>query len=404
MKKTYLIIAVLVLLSLFLFFGKKSFNLVIISVDSLRPDSIKANAPNISKFSESATVFKNAYTVYPTSVGSYYTLFTGNNYLVGPELSTLKFIDKFDATMNKDYENLASRLQKNGYKTEALVANPKLDKNIFKFGFDEFKSGLNNATVSKNAVERVKSSFGKKFFLWVDFKLPDAVNIDEEKRMFSCIKQKYPVDMSSVPVTYGQNVKQVDVEVGKVMAALKETGLDKNTLIVVYSDKGESFDPRFYGLGKTLYNSDVKSVLAVKKPFQETPGQILDAIDNSKVSDLVLNQLEMKNFPKKINEFTASGLTFFRISYGRNLKVAVADQEFKYIYNLTTDICLPEKDASEFYDLVRDPNEKNNLIGDPKRQRKIAEMRAALSKETMVPIKRAGEEIDVIDRLRSLGY
>ncbi len=404
MKKTYLLIAVLAILSFLIISTKKSYNLVLISIDSLRPDNVKADSQSINKLSESSTVFKNAYTIYPNSVGSYYTLLTGNNYLVNNELSTLKFIEKFDGSKNKDYVNLTSRLKKNGYLTTAFVANQKLNKDIFKYGFDEFKGDLNNETVSKNAVEKIKANSGKNFFLWTDFKIPDAVNINEKKRLFSCIKQSYPEDMTGIPVSYSISIRQLDVAVGAVISALKETGADKNTVVVIYSDKGENFDQKFYGLGKTLYNSDVRSVLIIKDPLQKSSQTISEAIDNSKMSDLILSRLENSKTMKKVDEFVNSGLTFFRISYGRNLKVGVSDNEFKFIYNLTTDGCLPERDASEFYDLVKDPGEKKNLISDPTKQKKIAEMKDALSKQTMVPIKNPGEKIDVIDRLKSLGY
>ena len=401
MKKTYLILIVLILLSFLIFSAKKGYNLVLISVDSLRSDSIKTNAPNLAKFSESATVFKNAYTIYPSSIGSYYTLLTGNNYLVSNELSTLKFIEKFDPIKNNDYVNLSTRLKKNGYTTTALLANPKLDGNIFRYGFDEFKNKLDNESVSKNAVEKIKANSGKRFFLWADFKVPNVMKVDETKQLPLCASQSYP---GNLLVDYGKNVNQVDVAIGKVISALKETGTDKNTVVVIYSDKGENLDLKFYGLGKTLYNSDVRSVLIIKEPLQEASQLISEAIDNSKISDLILNRLDKNNIVKKISGFTNSGLTFFRISYGKNLKVAASDNQFKFIYNLTTDGCLPEKDASEFYDLVKDPNEKNNLINDQTKQKKIEEMKTALSKQTLVPIKKPGEKIDVIDRLKSLGY
>jgi len=401
MKKTYLILIVLILLSFLIFSAKKGYNLVLISVDSLRSDSIKTNAPNLAKFSESATVFKNAYTIYPSSIGSYYTLLTGNNYLVSNELSTLKFIEKFDPIKNNDYVNLSTRLKKNGYTTTALLANPKLDGNIFRYGFDEFKNKLDNETVSKNAVEKIKANSGKRFFLWADFKVPNVMKVDETKQLPLCASQSYP---GNLLVDYGKNVNQVDVAIGKVISALKETGTDKNTVVVIYGDKGENLDPKFYGLGKTLYDTDVKSVLIIKEPLQEASQLISEAIDNSKISDLILNRLDKNNIVKKISGFTNSGLTFFRISYGKNLKVAASDNQFKFIYNLTTDGCLPEKDASEFYDLVKDPNEKNNLINDQTKQKKIEEMKTALSKQTLVPIKKPGEKIDVIDRLKSLGY
>jgi len=404
MKKIFWMTVILIVLSFLLFSIKKDYNLVLISVDSLRPDSINTNAPNIAKLKDSATTFEKAYTIYPNSVGSYYTLFTGNSYLVNNELSTLKFIESFNATKDKDYVNLASQLKKTGFTTTAFLANPKLNSNIVKYGFDEFTGQLDNAAVSQNAVNKIKASFGKRFFVWADFKVPDAVKIDETKQ-FLCSPVTNIVETSNkITTVYSQNVKQVDAEVGKVLAALKSVGADRNTIVVIYSDKGENFDQRFYGLGKTLSESDVRTVLIVKEPQQTTSNVVLAAIDNSKVSGLIMSLLEKNQLKSKVSEFTNKGLTFFRISYGKNLKVAATDSKYKYIYNLTTDACLPEKDASEFYDLIRDPKEKSNLIGDPTKQEKANEMKVSLSGQTMVPIKNLGEKIDVIDRLKSLGY
>jgi len=58
MKKTYLLIAVLAILSFLIISTKKSYNLVLISIDSLRPDNVKADSQSINKLSESSTVFK----------------------------------------------------------------------------------------------------------------------------------------------------------------------------------------------------------------------------------------------------------------------------------------------------------------------------------------------------------
>lgn len=406
MKKFYLAITALLLIgAVLLGLGNRKYNLLLISVNSLRPDVVKTSAPNLSKLSGISTVFDNAYTIYPETVGSHYTLMTGNSYIVKDEVATLKFIENFDQTRNKDYANLASKMKTAGYDTFAYVADQVLNRKIFKYGFGEFQSQPDNSAVSNEVVNKIKNIGAGKFFIWAHYKIPNVEGLDYTNRLYSCSEDINGQTDNQFMQAYSKNISKIDSEIGRVISTLSEAKSGKNTIVVVLGGRGENFDPKYFGLGKTLYESDVKIIFMIYDPSKKT--QKIDlTVDNSKVADMILGKAIKNNFNEKISALKESGLTYFRISYGKNLKVGVSDGKSKFIYNLVTDSCLPEKDASEFYDLIANPggDGKDNLMDDPDKQAKIQQMRDSLSKETRVPIPKPGEEVNVLDRLRNLGY
>ncbi len=387
----------------------QNYNVVFISVDSLRPDHLgtygydKGNSPNIDSLASSSRVFSNFYSIYPSSVGSYYSLFTGNNYIVGNELPVLKLIKDFDAKKNNEYTNLTTSLKKSGYNTFAFVSNPKLQRGIFKTGFDEFVYEKNDSLDVDKAIEKIKSVVKNKFFVWVDFNLGQKEGDEAvfEEKLLNCPNDYWTeADTEEKIKEYDQNIGKIDSKIGKLVKYIKEAGLEKNTLVVIYSDKGENFDPRYFGLSKTLYNSDTKSVLIVKDPKKQEKETVTDLVDNSMVFNLV-QSLTGKVQPQ---EFVEDKSVFARLSYGKNLKLAVTNKKYKYIYNLVTDSCLPEKDASEFYDLIADPGEKDNLIDDPSKQEIIKGLKDELTKASRVSLIKLDEKVDILERLKSLGY
>lgn len=79
---------------------------------------------------------------------------------------------------------------------------------------------------------------------------------------------------------YYASVSYTDAQVGKVLDELKKLGLDKNTIVVVWSDHGWQLgDYRVWGK-HTIFERAVRSVLMVKKPGS-TSGQKRDEIVSS---------------------------------------------------------------------------------------------------------------------------
>jgi iduronate 2-sulfatase len=81
---------------------------------------------------------------------------------------------------------------------------------------------------------------------------------------------------------YYAGVSYTDAQVGKVLDALKQLGMDKNTIVVVWSDHGWHLgDYRVWGK-HTIFDQSVRSVLIVKTPGMKTGmvrNEILSSID-----------------------------------------------------------------------------------------------------------------------------
>ena len=100
-KKVLFLTSVVILLLIAILTGKtainnsKQLNVIIISVDTLRPDHMgtygysKNTTPNIDAWAKNAKIFTNAYTIVPETEQSFYTLFTGTGYFLDNRLGTL---------------------------------------------------------------------------------------------------------------------------------------------------------------------------------------------------------------------------------------------------------------------------------------------------------------------------
>ncbi len=77
---------------------------------------------------------------------------------------------------------------------------------------------------------------------------------------------------------YAAAVSYIDAQVGRVLAALEETGLDENTIVVVWGDHGWHLGDHTIWGKHTLFDRALRSALIVKTPAQAWPGEASDAI------------------------------------------------------------------------------------------------------------------------------
>ncbi len=214
------------------------------------------------------------------------------------------------------------------------------------------------------------------------------------------------------------NVMRMDMQVGEVIAQLKEDGLYDNTIIFFYSDHGDGM-PYFK---REVYDRGLKVPLYVKAPFLE-PGTTTDELVSFVDFGPTLLSLAGIQIPE-----TMQGQAFLgaqkavprKYVYGARDRMdseydrvrAVSDGRFKYIknfmpekpnyqnirYRLQNPLMLhlldlhekgqltPEQDRwfdttkpeEELYDTQSDPYEFVNLVGNQDYQEKLVEMRMAL--------------------------
>jgi arylsulfatase A-like enzyme len=216
-------------------------------------------------------------------------------------------------------------------------------------------------------------------------------------------------------------VYAVDEAVGTIRAALADTGLDRDTLLIFTTDHGLAM-PRAKG---TCYDAGLKSVLILRLPGRFDGGRrVGDLLTNC---DLLPTILEFVGAPPAegldgrsflgLLDGTASGSResiFAEMTWHDkyNPMRAIRTTRHKYIRNfgerplvyLPLDIYqglagqevreeyyASPRPAEELYDLQADPLEMNNLVGDPKHAELLGDLRArvqAWMEETDDPLLR----------------
>ena len=180
----------------------------------------------------------------------------------------------------------------------------------------------------------------------------------------------------------------VDEQIGRILKHLEESGELDNTIIVFHSDHGESLgDHGMYLKGCYFYESNVNVPLIISWKNKFKSGVVSDAL--VELLDIAPTLLEACGIPVydgmqgyslyQMLSGNASLDTFRKDVFCEYYKsrisgelVAYASMLFDGRYKLTALHALassyPDEYKEELYDLVKDPNEHNNLYNEPEYQ------------------------------------
>ncbi len=240
---------------------------------------------------------------------------------------------------------------------------------------------------------------------------------------------------------YLAEVRRLDNQVGDVIKTLKETGQDKNTVVIFLGEQG----PQFPGGKWTLWDNGQKSSMIVRWPGKVKPGTENKAIAQYEditptLIDLAggkaIDGLDGKSFLPVILGKTNTHRDY---AYGIHNNIPegppypirdIRDTKYKLILNLMPDsnyyikymMNPAQKDgywngwikagetsaaskkltdriirrpAMEFYDIEMDPFELNNLANDPKYSKQIEVYRSKLA-EWMKQQGDTGASMDIV--------
>jgi arylsulfatase A-like enzyme len=224
---------------------------------------------------------------------------------------------------------------------------------------------------------------------------------------------------------YDGGVRTADAHVGRLLGALEETGLAGDTVVAVTSDHGEDLggrDAKALGEhGHQLYDELLRVPLILVHPRADWPARRIDA--QVRLVDVVPTLLELAGVERPPGLSGASLVPVLRgVEKGTRLayaelrrspwnehpRAAVRDGRHKLIANL-----LPRRAGwpeVEFYDLSRDPGERENLVG--LRHEALDALTARLAKEREELGREGGLEVpgerdlpaELRERLEALGY
>ncbi|MCK4663312.1 MAG: sulfatase [Bacteroidales bacterium] len=418
-------------------------NIIIISLDEVRPDHLscygykKINTPAIDQVAREGVRFETCTTSSCFTPVAMSSVITGKypnkhgmrdpySYLIGPSIATI--------------------LKKYDYKTAGFVGNSLLSKkNGFAEGFDFYNESSEETSweeaTYKEDPKKTKVLVGnywvEKFFKWLNenyeekfFIWGHLLETHEGSENYLLKKGLIKEGELSEFGYYDAKIKMTDEKlINRLINNLKELDIYENTTLVIMSDHGTNLGEhpappicyreteRKYPQHMTMYDCDLKNAMIIKGekiPKDKIIYGMVRSIDLiPTLLDLIGVKLDKFGFDgESLLPVIRNGVAKDRILYaedifeprGPGIIQAIRDDYSKYMRNLT-------KWTEEYYDLSKDPNEKNNIIGKIESE-KILKLRKKLnsflistdiSKSKKAPI--TNKEKSIIDeRLRRLGY
>ena len=189
---------------------------------------------------------------------------------------------------------------------------------------------------------------------------------------------------------YLASVQSIDDNVGRFLAYLKKTGLEKNTIVIYTSDQGfflgehGLYDKRF------MYEETLRTPFLVRWPKKVRAGTKVDAmILNIDFAPTLLEAAGVR-IPEDMQ-----GRSFLRALEGRTLTNERREIYYRYYhdpgdhntaahYGVRTAthklIHYWKQDQWEMFDLVKDQVEMSNLYGQPGQEALTSDLKAALAR------------------------
>lgn len=423
-------------------------NIVLITADDLGKqlscygdDIIKT--PNIDRLANEGVVFRNAYVTQASCSSSRSSILTGTY----PHTNGQIGLAHLGFCMNKEYPSIPALLKNEGYQTGIIGKLHVEPESAFPFDYAQKNSAeaRDVELVAKRAEEFIKSSGHNPFFLYVNYADPhtrfyreykghplNPVNSDDV-HAFSFQGVNDELELQRIAGFYNC-IQRLDEGIGLLMDKLKMLGALENTLIIFIGDHGAPFSrgkadcyeagvgiPFIVSYPKTIksgkeFNALISTVDILPTIMEAVGTKVPESVQGKSLWSLLQGKKD------NIRSYLFTEYTFhandFRCFYPRR---AIRDDRYKLILNLGEGIlahqyvnvdwdpayffsrtkkyddtwvrdvfdCLASPPKIELYDLLDDPDEKNNLGDNPSLKKKRDELSKELYKwmdETDDPI------------------
>lgn len=360
-------------------------NILFIRVDGLRPDlgiygHPVAQTPHLDALGRSGMVFDNAITQQALCAPSRAALMTG----VRPSTSGIHNIDvPVDKAMpgivtmldTRNVRSAIKDLRALGQSGEPFLMavglhRPHLPYIAPKEDWDRYDPATIPDPVNPNGQEGAPPWAVVMWDLW---------NYEDNKP-YEAAKKLPEAKADELRHAYLASVSYADSLVDELTAALKETGLDKNTIVVLWSDHGYKLGDQGGWSKHSNVNLDIRIPFMISAPGLIAPGSRTSAMVETVDVYPTLAELAGLTPPDTVEGFsmvpqlTNPGRAWKSAAFaeyprwpagqGRTMGYTVRSQEFRYT------VWVPDRDGSilaqELYHLRIDPTESRNVAGDPK--------------------------------------
>jgi N-sulfoglucosamine sulfohydrolase len=385
------------------------------------PYGYSVPTPNLQRFAEEGILFRQAYSAAPTCSPSRASLLTGecphSNGMLG-------LVNRgFSMTPAGYQHHIVRTLRREAGYYSALIGLQHIAKDPHTIGYDHVEvlnadggtPGNRVVDVTPRAVRFINDHPHQPFWLTVGFfetHRPYHKAAPEDDLRYI----EPPKPIPDVPASrqdmadFHETVRTLDWGVGEVLAALEASGLAKNTLVISTTDHGIAWPM----MKCNLRDGGMGVHLVMRGPGGFRGGKVCDAmVSHLDLFPTICELLEirppawlqgrsflpvLRGETQEINEVVFSEVNY-HASY--EPKRAARTKRWKYIrrYDRRRHPVLPNCDdgptkaywvengwaqqiipPEELYDLLFDPNEQNNLAGDPSHRSTLDEMRRRLEK------------------------
>ncbi len=383
-------------------------SIVIILMDSLRADHLQTygygreTSPNILAFSRRATVFEQTYPAASWTRPSILSLLTGR---YSSELTT----NLGGGSPLKDgHPTIATVLRSYGYTTAAIYNTAQLEPKAANVqgGFDQYVD-----YGSQQAGEYVEAFVGRGVDKTIDFlrsarkpafvflhvldphhpyiptrdyfgnvptnKFRDSYSFAtmttkyEPDKVEPCYLVKNPATVPEMAELYDSEIRELDVQVGRLLRFLDDDPRYRDALVIVTSDHGEEFGEHG-GLyhGARFYEESIRVPLIVRDPARPySIGRRVPSVVS--LVDLAPTILGSVGISDSDSDYSGKSLLPYfgrrgglprdtaiieRLGCGYDAAASVRKGQWKMILRIT-------RPNIELYDLRADPGEKHDLAG-----------------------------------------
>jgi arylsulfatase A-like enzyme/Tfp pilus assembly protein PilF len=349
-------------------------NVLLITLDTFRADRIGAYGyklaatPNLDRLAREGVRFDDATTQAPLTAPAHAALLTG----IYPTRLGVK--DNASTPLPDSAQTIPETLKGSGYRTGAFVGAFVLDRpygfaqgfDHFDAEFEEFRPELKQQAqrvagdVASSAIAWIKAApAGSPFFAWVHFydaHLPYAAPAP--------FGAKYTVR------PYDGEIAYVDAQVGRLLAALSDTGALERTVVVAVGDHGEALGEHGEeDHGMFLYEGVLRIPWIVRLPKAERAGTVVaEQVRAIDVAPTILDLAGvtakprvdgesvggvMRGRPRRDPPPSYADAHFPQLHFGWSLLRSWRVGEWKYI----------DAPRPELYDLRTDRAEARNVLG-----------------------------------------
>lgn len=272
-------------------FGDSAFNVVLLTVDALRPDHLgcygypRDTSPTADSLASSGAIFKNAVVQYPMTSPNFATMFTGT-------YPSTHGVIRVRTVLPDDNLTLAEVLAAAGFHTCGITTNGNLYP-VFNYsqGFEEYhKCGHKQPElVTATTLEWLESGPPEPFFLWMHYTEPhgpynprppyDTMFDPEDNPRTGTMGPEAGEDRVARAIArYDGSVRRTDDAIRRLLSGFREMGYAENSMIVFTTDHGESFGEHgyYFGHGAYAYEATVRAALIVSFPGVVPPGLSID--------------------------------------------------------------------------------------------------------------------------------